>query len=520
MKKRFVPNQYYRDMFRRLQTLKQGSRSVKDYNKDLETTMIWTNVEEDNEATMTRFLCGLNREIQDQVVLRHCFDLDEMVQMAMKVEQQLKRRGAGRLPTAGGTSTSWCPNIAKREDNKPVSRKKILHQIGGAKENSKSQCPNKKLMIIKACGDVESESGEGEENYDGMPALVDPDDEDGFGAVVGELLVTRRVLNAQPKEKKVSEREKLFHTRCFVNGKEFDDLFSKKLPQGLPPLRGIEHQIDLVLGSALPNRPAYKSNPEETKELHQQKCVFCTNELVFLGFVVSAQGVRVDEEKIECDVSGVGVGGVLTQGGKPVAYFSETLSGESLNYPTYNKEFYALGLSMKELDASDVDFAEIYESCMHGPKDKFYMHDGYLFKEDKLCIPTYSIRELLVRELHSGGLIGHFGVAKKYQILHEHFYWPYLKHDVEKMCEWVSMNGRKKAEFVRSLHEKVREDIEKKNFQYTKQANKGRKKVVFEPGDWFCLQLRKEQFSGKRHSKLLPRGDGPFQVLERINDNS
>jgi hypothetical protein len=32
--------------------------------------------------------------------------------------------------------------------------------------------------------------------------------------------------------------------------------------------------------------------------------------------------------------------------------------------------------------------------------------------------------------------------------------------------------------------------------------------------------MRKERFPVKRHSKLLPRGDGPFQVLERINDNA
>jgi hypothetical protein len=32
--------------------------------------------------------------------------------------------------------------------------------------------------------------------------------------------------------------------------------------------------------------------------------------------------------------------------------------------------------------------------------------------------------------------------------------------------------------------------------------------------------MRKERFPAKRRSKLLPRGDGPFQVLERINDNA
>jgi hypothetical protein len=43
---------------------------------------------------------------------------------------------------------------------------------------------------------------------------------------------------------------------------------------------------------------------------------------------------------------------------------------------------------------------------------------------------------------------------------------------------------------------------------------------VFEPGDWVWLHLRKGCFPKKRHSKLLPQGDGPFQVVERINDNA
>jgi len=50
---------------------------------------------------------------------------------------------------------------------------------------------------------------------------------------------------------------------------EFEDLFPEETPSGLPPIRGIEHQIDFILGATIPNRPAYRCNPEETKELQR-----------------------------------------------------------------------------------------------------------------------------------------------------------------------------------------------------------------------------------------------------------
>jgi hypothetical protein len=48
---------------------------------------------------------------------------------------------------------------------------------------------------------------------------------------------------------------------------QFKDVFPAEIPPGLPPLRGIEHQIDLITGASLPNRAAYRTNPEETKEI-------------------------------------------------------------------------------------------------------------------------------------------------------------------------------------------------------------------------------------------------------------
>ncbi|RDY11092.1 hypothetical protein CR513_04294, partial [Mucuna pruriens] len=44
----------------------------------------------------------------------------------------------------------------------------------------------------------------------------------------------------------------------------------EEVPHGLPPLRGIAYQIYLIPSSEIPNRPAYRRNLEETKEIQKQ----------------------------------------------------------------------------------------------------------------------------------------------------------------------------------------------------------------------------------------------------------
>ncbi|XP_051149236.1 uncharacterized protein LOC127263957 [Andrographis paniculata] len=242
MRKRFVPSYYHRDLLHRLQSLTQGSRTVEDYHKEMEMLLMQADVQEDPEGTMSRFLNGLHRDIADEVDRYPSLDLEEMLLLAIKVEQQLRRKNKIGSSTHKNSSPPTYPK--KGEDKTPLAPRhdkgKAIMGTEVAKSSASqqpksqgnrsrdvicfkcqgrghfaNQCPNKRTMILNASGEYESDSDENSE-ADGDECGEEAD----YNLEAGLTLVTLRALSALPKEINNDEqRDNIFHCRCKIANK-------------------------------------------------------------------------------------------------------------------------------------------------------------------------------------------------------------------------------------------------------------------------------------------------------------
>ncbi|RDX99595.1 hypothetical protein CR513_17327, partial [Mucuna pruriens] len=108
MRRRFVPSHYHRDLYRKLQSLTQGSMSVEDYYKEMEIAMTRANVKESHEVTRARFNGGLKKEITYVVELQHYMEIEDLLHKEIQVEKQLKSKSSSKF--ASSSSSSWRSN--------------------------------------------------------------------------------------------------------------------------------------------------------------------------------------------------------------------------------------------------------------------------------------------------------------------------------------------------------------------------------------------------------------------------
>ncbi|XP_048627321.1 uncharacterized protein LOC125596017 [Brassica napus] len=181
---------------------------------------------------------------------------------------------------------------------------------------------------------------------------------------------------------------------------------------------------------------------------------------------------------------------------------------------------------IKDSYATDLDFQEAFRKTTQGAFGVYYQHEGFLFKEKKLCIPKGSMRELLVREARGGGLMGHFGRDKTLSVLTDHFFWPNMKRDVENLCAKCIVCLKIKSRFSKTAHfipcDKTNDATQKADlfFKEVVRLHGIPRTIVSDRDSKFLSHLWKTLW-GKIGTKLLfsttchPQTDGQTEVVNR-----
>src|SRR4051812_11864537 len=111
MHHRFVPRNYRRSLYDKLQNLKQGTLSVDEYYKEMELIMQHARVREYPEQTMQRFLAGLSYNIKRIVRHYQYQDIEDLLHQAREAELQVEEDNQFAVRRSNFFSRTWRPHL-------------------------------------------------------------------------------------------------------------------------------------------------------------------------------------------------------------------------------------------------------------------------------------------------------------------------------------------------------------------------------------------------------------------------
>nr|GEU61740.1 putative reverse transcriptase domain-containing protein [Tanacetum cinerariifolium] len=529
----FIPYNYQRLMYQRLQNLKQGSKSVEDYTTEFYQLIARNDIQKREDQLVSRYIGGLRVQIMDSVNMFDPMTLFDAFQRALAFEKQNQRVGSSSSPAITGVSGSgnavsrFAPNQAKASGGNTGLVPKATGSNG-------LKCFN--------CGEPEAPIYDEEPEYE----------EEYVSRDVGVNLVVRRSCLTPKADGDDWLKHNIFQSTCTILGKvctfvcdsgSCDNLIAEEAVQKLRlktenhpkpyklrwlkkggdvtiskrvyvpfcrainkitmryrfPIPRLNDLLDQISGATiftkldLKNgyyqirlRPGdeWKTAFKTREGLYEWRFIpnfssimaplidcmkgksFVWTEEAELAFQVVKEKLTTapilvlpDFSKVfelHTDAFKLAIGGVLSQGGRPVAYFSEKLTElKSRHICTQDKVSHKHGrwlaflkkftfvvkhktsVSNRAADAlsrrnSLLVTMQGVQSC---EKTNFVLHDGFLFKGNQLCIPDSSLRLQIIKELHGEG---HFGHDRTLQLVQASYFWPTMRKEVYRH-PWVDI---------------------------------------------------------------------------------
>ncbi|GKC98435.1 putative nucleotidyltransferase, ribonuclease H [Tanacetum coccineum] len=81
---------------------------------------------------------------------------------------------------------------------------------------------------------------------------------------------------------------------------------------------------------------------------------------------------------------------------------------------------------IRDMVAMDPYFFVVLQGVQAGEKPDFFLHNGFLFKGNQLCIPDSSLRLQIIKELHGEG---HVGRDRTLQLVQASYFWPTMRKE-------------------------------------------------------------------------------------------